>query len=135
MCVMGKSRQADPIARLSLVQRVVWHRRERRIVDQFRRDQIASLKLVQGKRLLGAMIEHRDAIMAATEECWLTIRGVSDEARRALLDISHHRCHIDGVGRYRDSWWIALRSDSVSASPLARIVVLASHVTVSETTI
>jgi hypothetical protein len=130
--MMRKPKVADPIARLSIVERWLWRIRERRIVEQFQRDQAASLKVVRGKRLMGAITEESGSLNAPVEGCRLTIHGVADDARQALLEISRHRCHIDGVGRYRDAWWIALRSDAGEPAPLSRIVALASHMDVTE---
>lgn len=131
---MAKSKTGDPIARLSIVQRWKWRTWERRVVDQFKREQVAALNVLRGKRVLGAVSGESGVLMAAIafEGCWVTIRGTTDEARNAFLAMTRYNCRIDGIGRYRDAWWISVRPEPPDLAPVNRVVVLASHLTVSD---
>lgn len=134
MPMMAKPKAADPIARLSWVRRWIWRLWERRVVEQFKRDQAATLNALRGKRILKAVVEESGALIVATahDGRWVVIRGATHEARTAFLEMARYNCHIDGIGRYRDAWWIAVRPESSEGGEANQIVVLASGLTVTD---
>lgn len=132
---MNKPLRVDPIAHLSRFQRLKWRRRERQILKQFQREQTSSLKLIQGRRVVGMVMQRHDFLVAVIEGCWLKISGITEESRCAVVEIANLGCYVDEVGRYGASWWIALRSDPDAPGRLTRVVVMASHLGVIEGTI